>query len=65
LTCAEWMAPLGRGEANAAAGEDIPFHNDKSKVSEVPGMPAHDRKIIAPLFNLVISVHLSSSDSNT
>ena len=47
------MASLGREEANTLAGEEIPFHNDKSKVSEVPGMPTHDQKVIVPLFNLV------------
>ena len=51
--CAEWMASLGREEADTLAGEEIPFHNDKSKVSEVPGMPTHDQKVIVPLFNLV------------
>lgn len=51
--CAQWMAPLGRKEANSLAGEAILFHNDKSKASEVEGMPAPDKKLIAPLFNLV------------
>ncbi|KAF8919633.1 hypothetical protein CPB85DRAFT_1373390 [Mucidula mucida] len=50
--CAEWMAPLGRKAADGAAGEDIPFHNEKSKTKEVEGMPPHDKKMIAPLFNL-------------
>ncbi|KAJ7684710.1 hypothetical protein DFH06DRAFT_1073589 [Mycena polygramma] len=51
--CAQWMAPLGRKEADSLAGEAIIFHNDKSKASEVEGMPAPDKKLIAPLFNLV------------
>jgi len=46
------MASLGRKEATILAGEDILFHNDKSKVREVTGMPAHDQKLVAPLFNL-------------
>lgn len=51
--CAEWMAPLGRTAANSVAGEEIIFHNDKKKVKEIEGMPPHDVKLIAPLFNLV------------
>ncbi|TFK67905.1 NAD(P)-binding protein [Pluteus cervinus] len=51
--CAQWIGPLGRSAANAAAGEVIPFHNDKNKVKEVEGMPAHNEKLVAPLFNLV------------
>ncbi|KAG5716281.1 hypothetical protein E4T56_gene10602 [Termitomyces sp. T112] len=51
--CAEWIGPLGRTEANVLAGEEILFHNDKKKVREVEGMPPHDQKLIAPLFNLV------------
>lgn len=50
---AEWMAPQGRKAADALAGEIIPFHNEKSKVKDVEGMPPHDRKLVAPLFNLV------------
>jgi len=50
---AEWMASQGRKAADALAGEVIPFHNDKSKVKEVEGMPPHDQKLVAPLFNLV------------
>ncbi|KAF7359382.1 NAD dependent epimerase dehydratase family protein [Mycena sanguinolenta] len=52
-TCAQWMAPLGRKEADSLAGEEIIFHNEKSKASEVQGMPPPDKKLIAPLFNLV------------
>ncbi|KAF7338641.1 NAD dependent epimerase dehydratase family protein [Mycena venus] len=51
--CAQWMASLGRKEANSLAGEEILFHNEKSKASEVQGMPPSDKKLIAPLFNLV------------
>jgi hypothetical protein len=47
------MASQGRKQADIVAGEQIIFHNDKSKVSEVEGMPPHDKKLIAPLFNLV------------
>ena len=47
------MAALGREAANSRAGEQIFFHNDKKKVKEVEGMPPHDQKISAPLFNLV------------
>ncbi|KAI0781092.1 hypothetical protein BD413DRAFT_20648 [Trametes elegans] len=50
--CAEWMAKLGRKEADAIAGEEIPFKNDKSKVNEVEGMVPHNQKVIAPLFNI-------------
>lgn len=54
-TCAEWIGKLGRAEADKVAGEEIYFHNEKSKVSEVQGMPPADVKVIAPLFNLVSS----------
>lgn len=51
--CAEWMAPLGRAEADKVAGEEIQFHNDKNKVSEVAGMPPPNQKVVVPLFNAV------------
>ncbi|KAJ7074220.1 hypothetical protein C8F01DRAFT_1099684 [Mycena amicta] len=51
--CAQWIAPLGRKEADALAGEIIIFHNDKSKVADVKGMPDPTKKLVAPLFNLV------------
>ncbi|TRM59392.1 hypothetical protein BD626DRAFT_550238 [Schizophyllum amplum] len=51
--CAEWMAPLGRKAADEKAGEQIPFHNDKSKVSEVEGMVSDKDNVTLPLFNLV------------
>ncbi|OSD01666.1 hypothetical protein PYCCODRAFT_1368911 [Trametes coccinea BRFM310] len=50
--CAEWMAKIGRKEADAIAGEEIPFKNEKSKVDEVEGMVPHNQKVIAPLFNI-------------
>jgi len=52
-TLAHWITPLGRKAADDLAGEVIPFHNDKSKVKQVEGMPPHNQKLIAPLFNLV------------
>ncbi|KAG5645885.1 hypothetical protein DXG03_005032 [Asterophora parasitica] len=54
LACAEWIASYGRAAANSVAGEEIIFHNDKKKVKEVKGMPAHDQKLVAPLFNLLM-----------
>jgi hypothetical protein len=51
--CAEWMAKVGRSEANSLAGEEILFKNDKSKAKEVEGMAPPDQKCIAPLFNIV------------
>jgi hypothetical protein len=62
--CAEWMAREGRKEADTLAGEEIIFHNDKSKVKEVEGMVAHDKKVIAPLFNLVSRNRTMSSYSH-
>ncbi|KAG6849334.1 hypothetical protein H0H93_009300 [Arthromyces matolae] len=50
--CAEWIAPIGRLEANILAGEEIIFHNDKKKTKEIEGIPSHDQKVVAPLFNL-------------
>lgn len=51
---AEWMAKLGRKEADSLAGEDI-ISNDKSKVKEGEGhnLPENGKKLVAPLFNLV------------
>ncbi|KAF9470242.1 NAD(P)-binding protein [Pholiota conissans] len=51
--CAKWIANVGRKAANEAAGVPIPFHNDKSKVSEVEGIIPYDQKPAAPVFNLV------------
>jgi hypothetical protein len=50
---AEWMAPLGRAEANKLAGEKIPFLNDKKAIADIPNVLAHDVTPVAPLFNLV------------
>jgi hypothetical protein len=50
---ADWMSRVGRDEAQNLAGEEIFWRNDKNKVTEVPGMPPPEKKIIAPLFNLV------------
>ncbi|KAF8580694.1 hypothetical protein K439DRAFT_1648132 [Ramaria rubella] len=50
---AEWMAPLGRKEANKLAGEDIYFANDKAKLQEVKGAADPKAQLTAPLFNLV------------
>lgn len=66
--CAEWMAPLGRKSADSIAGEEIVFHNEKSKIKTVEGMPPHDKKLVAPLFNLVDdsnSTLLSASQTMT
>lgn len=51
--CAEWMAGVGRKEADSIAGEEILFKNDKNKVKTVEGMVAPDKKCVAPLFNIV------------
>ncbi len=50
---AEWMSRVGREEALKLAREEIYWKNDKSKVTEVTGMPPPETKVIAPLFNLV------------
>ena len=47
------MAQLGRKAANEAAGEEIPFHNDKKKVKDFENIVPHNQKLVAPLFNLV------------
>lgn len=49
---AGWMSGVGRIEANTIAGEDIQT-NEKSKVKDIEGVPDHNIKIVAPLFNLV------------
>jgi hypothetical protein len=48
-----WIASLGRKAADSLAGEEIIFHNDKRHVTEVNGMPPYDKKLIAPMFNIV------------
>jgi hypothetical protein len=50
---AEWMSRVGREEALKLAREEIYWKNDKSKLTEVTGMPPPETKVIAPLFNLV------------
>ncbi|KZT26498.1 hypothetical protein NEOLEDRAFT_1177499 [Neolentinus lepideus HHB14362 ss-1] len=51
--CAEWIAKVGRQEANTLAGESINFHNDKSVLKEVEGIVPPEQKIVAPVFNIV------------
>jgi hypothetical protein len=55
---ANWMASTGRKEANSLAGEELIFHNDKKLIAEVDGTPPYDKKLIAPVFNIVGSNHL-------
>jgi hypothetical protein len=50
---AEWMASLGRKEADSLAGDEIIFYNDKNFFTEVDGMVSADKKLIAPLFDVV------------
>jgi hypothetical protein len=50
---AKWIEPLGRKAADEAAGEKIPFQNDKKKIADVEGVVAADQTPVAPLFNLV------------
>ena len=50
--CAEWIAPLGRAEADRIAGEVI-WPNEKSKVKDMEDATDPKEKIIAPLFNIV------------
>lgn len=55
------MAKTGRTEADALAGEEIVFKNDKSKVDEVEGMVPPSKKVVAPLFNIVsVESHIIS-----
>ncbi|KAJ1307224.1 hypothetical protein OPQ81_001338 [Rhizoctonia solani] len=51
--CAKWMAERGRAQANAEAGEELHFFNDKAKCSEVSFVPPTTSVPVAPLFNLV------------
>lgn len=51
--CAQWMAPLGREEADKRAGELIVFHNPKNKDKDIPFMQPHDVELKAPVFNIV------------
>lgn len=50
---AQWMAPLGRAAADSQAGEEIIFHNSKSKFKDVADIVPHDKKVVAPVFNAV------------
>lgn len=50
--CAQWMANLGRKEADAIAGEEIVCKREKIKLHP-EGLPPPDKKCIAPLFNIV------------
>jgi len=51
--CAEWMTNVGgRQEANAIAGVDIPFKNEKSRIGEVEGIVPPAQAVVAPLFNI-------------
>ena len=49
---AQWMAKEGRQQANIIAGEELPS-NDKSKIKEGKDLPDLNKKLVAPLFNLV------------
>ncbi|KAH9925227.1 uncharacterized protein B0H18DRAFT_381207 [Fomitopsis serialis] len=64
--CAEWIASVGgRAKADELAGEEIPFHNDKSKVSEISEMVPPDRKVVAPFFNVEDDGQLAMVDVAT
>jgi len=56
---AEWIASLGRKEADALAGEEIISHNPRENLMQVDGMPPQDKKLIAPMFNVVDDSHLT------
>jgi hypothetical protein len=58
--CAQWMVPLGRKQADSLAGEDIIFHNDKEKIKSIEGVAPHNKKLIAPVFNLVRSTTIKA-----
>jgi hypothetical protein len=63
---AEWMSHVGHEEALKLAGQEIFWKNDRSKLTEVTGMPPPEKKIVVPLFNLVsiiISIGESKADS--
>jgi hypothetical protein len=61
---AEWMSRVGHEEALKLAGEEIVWRNDKNKLTEATGMPPPEKKIIAPLFNLV-SINMSCQSVNS
>jgi len=56
---AHWMASIGRKQANAIAGEEIIFHNEKRNLTGVDGVAPLDKKLIAPMFNIVDDSHLT------
>ena len=54
--CAQWIADKGRQAAEASAGEEIVSHSDKGKLKDIDGMVPSDKKVVAPVFN-VVRVH--------
>lgn len=50
--CAQWIAGIGRQEANSIAGEEILCKSEKVKLRP-EGLPPPDKKCIAPLFSIV------------
>lgn len=50
--CAQWIAGIGRQEANSIAGEEILCKSEKVKLHP-EGLAPADKKCIAPLFNIV------------
>jgi hypothetical protein len=58
---ANWMAGLGRQQADATAGEPIHFRNDKKKIKDIEGIVSPDQTPVAPLFNLARRFSLSLS----
>jgi hypothetical protein len=57
--CAKWIAERGRAQADAEAGEELHFFNDKTKCAEASVAPPPASVPVAPLFNLVGSVFLN------
>ncbi|KZT42003.1 hypothetical protein SISSUDRAFT_980784 [Sistotremastrum suecicum HHB10207 ss-3] len=64
-SCATWIAPLGREEANKIAGEQIWFANDKSKLKGIDGVIDPSLTPIAPFFNLVDDSELTQQSLGT
>jgi hypothetical protein len=62
---AGWIATQGRTAADAAAGESIPFQNDKKKLVDAQGVLAPEKVPIAPLFNLVGPFYCSNMRERT
>ncbi|CAL1704277.1 unnamed protein product [Somion occarium] len=50
---ANWIAGIGRKEADSVAGEEIVFHNDKAQLEAVEGAAPPEKRCVAPLFNLM------------